>query len=78
MLRPVLTIAIGVTTWLSGGIASAQPAPAQPAVPAPSLRGELGESCRARADCQDGLKCMEQVCVDPMEGQTCGARADCG
>lgn len=27
--------------------------------------GSAGESCRARSDCAEGLKCIEQVCRDP-------------
>jgi hypothetical protein len=40
--------------------------------------GSPGESCRARTDCQAGLKCMNQVCTDQHEGESCGASADCG
>jgi hypothetical protein len=43
-----------------------------------SLLGGPGESCRARSDCAQGLKCVDQVCRDDMEGATCAAKADCG
>lgn len=32
--------------------------------PANDGRGVRGESCRARADCQEGLKCVGNTCVD--------------
>jgi hypothetical protein len=38
----------------------------------------LGESCRRRTDCKEGLKCVRRTCTDPHEGETCGATADCG
>ncbi len=38
----------------------------------------LGESCRRKTDCKEGLKCLRRVCTDPHEGETCGATADCG
>jgi hypothetical protein len=40
--------------------------------------GGAGESCRARVDCKAGFKCINQVCTDEHEGQTCGATSDCG
>ncbi|NUO48776.1 MAG: hypothetical protein HOV80_07965 [Polyangiaceae bacterium] len=40
--------------------------------------GEAGESCRARSDCADGLKCLEHVCRDAFEGARCESRRDCG
>jgi hypothetical protein len=57
-----------------------QPAPQpQPqAQPVAAKLGGPGESCRARADCSEGLKCQNQTCTDEHEGQTCGATADCG
>jgi hypothetical protein len=30
-----------------------------------STLGGVGESCRARSDCQSGLACMSNMCVDP-------------
>ncbi len=36
------------------------------------------ESCRARTDCQHGLKCVGLHCIDEHAGETCGATADCG
>lgn len=38
----------------------------------------IGESCRRKTDCKEGLKCVRRVCTDPHEGETCGATADCG
>src|SRR5437763_16525234 len=38
----------------------------------------IGESCRRRNDCKQGLKCVKHACTDPHEGETCGATADCG
>ncbi|HEX4516077.1 MAG TPA: hypothetical protein VH054_21160, partial [Polyangiaceae bacterium] len=38
----------------------------------------LGESCRRKTDCKEGLKCVRRVCTDPHDGETCGATADCG
>jgi len=40
--------------------------------------GGPGESCRARADCKTGLKCINQACADEHEGQSCAATSDCG
>lgn len=36
-----------------------------PAISAGQALGGEGESCRARADCEEGLRCIEQVCVAP-------------
>lgn len=49
-----------------------------PSEPAPSNLGGAGESCRARADCESGLRCVANVCRDPLEGTACGASAECG
>ncbi len=40
--------------------------------------GGPGESCRARSDCGEGLKCVANVCKDEREGTTCAATSDCG
>ena len=40
--------------------------------------GGPGESCRARSDCGEGLKCMANVCKDEHEGTSCAASSDCG
>jgi len=40
--------------------------------------GGPGESCRARADCKHGLLCLQNVCTDQHEGQSCGATSECG
>jgi hypothetical protein len=45
---------------------------------APQNLGAAGESCRARSDCKGGLRCVNQVCTDEHEGQTCAATSDCG
>jgi hypothetical protein len=46
-----------------------------------ALLGGPGESCRARADCQSGLKCLNAVCTVPIpitkEGQACEATSEC-
>lgn len=49
-----------------------------------SLLGDVGESCRARADCRTGLKCIASQCTAPAvvipqtkEGHACEATADC-
>ena len=47
-----------------------------------SLLGDVGESCRARADCRSGLKCINAQCTAPAapqtkEGQACEATSDC-
>ncbi len=47
-----------------------------------ALLGEVGESCRARADCRSGLKCINSQCTAPVavstkEGQACEATPDC-
>jgi hypothetical protein len=70
------------------GTAAAQPPPDGEAPPegeptpepepADASLGDHGESCRARADCQAGLRCLGSVCTDPQLGETCGATADCG
>jgi hypothetical protein len=38
--------------------------------------GEAGESCRARADCREGLRCVENTCTEPPAG-ACESDADC-
>ncbi|NUO52885.1 MAG: hypothetical protein HOV80_28910 [Polyangiaceae bacterium] len=43
-----------------------------------STVGGPGESCRARSDCAEGLRCVDQVCHDDMEGATCATKPDCG
>ncbi len=43
-----------------------------------SMTSGPGESCRARSDCAEGLKCVEQVCRDELEGANCNSRGDCG
>lgn len=52
--------------------------PPPPPEPEPPPLGGHGESCRARADCQEGLRCLDGKCTDPHLGETCGATADCG
>jgi hypothetical protein len=51
------------------------------AAQAPALLGGVGESCRARADCQSGLSCIKSECVAPAaasrEGSSCGATSEC-
>lgn len=75
---------------LAAGPAAAQdvitPQPVPPSVPSPqtvtsvdeSMLGSVGESCRARADCRTGLRCMNNVCHDEREGLSCAATPDCG
>ena len=46
--------------------------------PQPQNLGGPGESCRARADCRAGLKCVNEVCTSEHEGETCAATSDCG
>ncbi len=48
------------------------------APPPASTLGGAGESCRARSDCQPNLRCLSNVCRDPLEGVSCGASAECG
>lgn len=40
--------------------------------------GGIGESCRARADCQQGFKCIAQTCQDELYGMPCGTDSQCG
>lgn len=58
------------------------PAPAKTPAPAPvideAMLGGPGESCRARADCQSGLRCIDATCVDEREGTSCQTGAECG
>jgi hypothetical protein len=54
-----------------------QPMAAEPVVDEARLGG-AGESCRARADCKSGLKCVEAACQDELEGTTCQSSAECG
>jgi hypothetical protein len=54
------------------------PSEGTPVDPAAAALGEVGESCRARSDCTDGLKCVDNVCRDAFEGVTCESRRDCG
>ena len=52
--------------------------PAPPPVPATPVLGGIGESCRARADCQSGLKCISQTCQHELYGLPCGTDSQCG
>jgi len=58
---------IGVTflVSLAAGTAGAQPV------------GEPGESCRARSDCREGLRCIANVCHQ-LAGRACSKDIDCG
>lgn len=60
------------------GDGAPETAPAAAPVPDESTLGGPGESCRARADCQSGLKCIGAVCTDELEGTTCQSSAECG
>jgi hypothetical protein len=40
--------------------------------------GGPGESCRARSDCNHGLKCIDNKCADEHEGESCQATPECG
>lgn len=40
--------------------------------------GEEGETCRSRADCRGGLRCIDAVCVSHVEGEGCVEQDDCG
>jgi hypothetical protein len=62
----------------SSSTALAQDAQTQPQPQPQGQTGGPGESCRARADCNGGLRCVNQVCTDEHEGQACGATSDCG
>lgn len=42
------------------------------------MKGEVGEACRKRSDCEKGLKCVAGTCTNPLEGADCESRADCG
>lgn len=55
-----------------------QTMPAPPPPGPPMALGGAGESCRARTDCKQSLKCVNQVCRDEREGQSCAATSDCG
>ena len=62
--------------------------------PKPPVLGKLGESCARRADCVDGLACLNQRCSEDVmvgaggegsggptlggPGETCGLTSDCG
>ena len=37
----------------------------------------MGESCRSRADCHTGLRCVQQVCRSIHEGAACQSDAQC-
>ncbi len=69
----VFVCVLGFSSFAFGQDASAPPPP-----PPPNNLGGAGESCRARADCKNGLKCVNLLCTDEHEGQTCGATSDCG
>lgn len=38
--------------------------------------GDVGESCRARVDCRQGLRCVQNICREPVVA--CRQDADCG
>lgn len=53
---------------------------------AKSSTGAVGETCRARKDCNDGLACVQYICTDPndlpdasvgAEGESCLTSNDC-
>ena len=76
-MRKLVTV---MTALAEMGIAASAAADdAQPNQPGgDAALGGPGESCRARADCRTGLKCVASTCVDEHEGQACGATAECG
>src|SRR5438105_3432223 len=67
-----VTVAAAQTLPVKIGAAAPAPAPAPTPTPSPrpapppdeSLLGGDGESCRSRADCKSGLKCVAHTCVD--------------
>ena len=61
-----------------GGAAVPEPQPEPVPEPDESMLGGPGESCRARADCRSGLKCIGSVCTDELEGTTCQSSTQCG
>lgn len=64
MMRWVTTLAlIGAASLGFGCDDDDEGAVAGPQMTVPANRGEVGESCRARNDCADGLACIRQVCV---------------
>lgn len=61
-----------------GAQAMPEPEPVPEPQPDESVLGGPGESCRARADCKSGLKCIGAVCTDELEGTTCQSSSECG
>lgn len=63
------TIAAFILTMSLSALAFAQDASvgAQAEAKAEVEGGGAGESCRARSDCAEGLKCVGQVCRDPSD-----------
>lgn len=57
---------------------SAVPEAGAPVEPPQEALGDVGESCRARSDCAEGLKCVDKTCRDQFEGTSCESRRDCG
>lgn len=63
-LGPVALVALSAAV-LTGGLAigCSNDEDSGVRITTPQNRGERGESCRARNDCEDGLACVRNVCV---------------
>lgn len=56
------TVLLGAAIYALPATASAQGVKVEGKVEAKASLGGAGESCTARSDCQDGLKCIAQTC----------------
>jgi MYXO-CTERM domain-containing protein len=71
-------VASGLGTAVTANVEAKKGQTVQASLRLGSTVGGPGESCRARSDCAEGLRCVDQVCHDDMEGATCATRPDCG
>jgi hypothetical protein len=84
LAQPVKTAASGTgatnpaATAPASASTSAVPEAGAPVEAPQEALGDVGESCRARSDCADGLKCVDKTCRDQFEGTSCESRRDCG
>ena len=89
-MMTLLGAAVALPAWAQTAVTPTEKAPVSPtdqvtptgeAAPAPAKQkpagGQVGESCRSRADCHTGLRCVQQVCRSIHEGAACQGDAQC-
>jgi hypothetical protein len=77
-IRFTLAAAFAIVGALSPP-AVAQDAPStRPVAQTSKPLGEMGDSCRVRADCGPGLRCIANACRNRLEGTLCTSDPECG